>query len=81
VVSIENGGTNATTVIQAKTNLQLQNVNNTSDADKPVSTATQMALASKVDKVTGKGQQKIIRRQRKRIKCNLRYQYRRSGFE
>jgi hypothetical protein len=37
VVSIENGGTNATTVIQAKTNLQLQNVNNTSDADKPVS--------------------------------------------
>jgi hypothetical protein len=67
VVSIENGGTNATTVIQAKTNLQLQNVNNTSDADKPVSTATQMALASKVDKVTGKGlSQKIIRRQRKR---------------
>jgi hypothetical protein len=36
VVSIENGGTNAS----AKTNLQLQNVNNTSDADKPVSTAT-----------------------------------------
>jgi hypothetical protein len=70
VVSIENGGTNATTVIQAKTNLQLQNVNNTSDADKPVSTATQMALASK-DKVTGKGLS-VIRRQ-KRIKCNLRY--------
>ncbi|MBU0941125.1 MAG: hypothetical protein KKD36_06820 [Bacteroidetes bacterium] len=55
VVSIENGGTNATTVIQAKTNLQLQNVNNTADLDKPISTATQTALGIKVDKQTGKG--------------------------
>ena len=54
VVPIENGGTNATTVIQAKTNLQLQNVNNTSDANKPISAASQNALNLKVDKVTGK---------------------------
>ncbi|MDN3667602.1 beta strand repeat-containing protein [Algibacter miyuki] len=33
----------------------LANVDNTSDANKPVSTATQTALDSKVDKVTGKG--------------------------
>jgi hypothetical protein len=72
VVSIENGGTNATTVIQAKTNLQLQNVNNTSDADKPVSTATQMALASK-DKVTGKGLSEDYSTAESEIKCNLRY--------
>lgn len=33
----------------------LGNVNNTSDADKPISTATQSALDNKVDKVAGKG--------------------------
>jgi hypothetical protein len=33
----------------------LGNVDNTSDSDKPVSTATQTALDNKVDKVTGKG--------------------------
>jgi hypothetical protein len=55
VVSLENGGTNATTVIQAKTNLELQNVNNTSDASKPLSIAAQTALNSKVDRVVGKG--------------------------
>ncbi|WP_416441977.1 beta strand repeat-containing protein [Leeuwenhoekiella sp. A16] len=33
----------------------LGNVDNTSDADKPVSTATQTAIDLKVDKVTGKG--------------------------
>ena len=36
-------------------NLGLGNVNNTSDANKPVSTAQQTALDSKVDKVIGKG--------------------------
>lgn len=36
-------------------NLGLGNVNDTSDADKPISTATQTALNNKVDKVTGKG--------------------------
>lgn len=54
VVSIAHGGTNATTVVGAKTNLQLQNVDNTSDLNKPLSTATQTALNTKVDKVAGK---------------------------
>lgn len=36
-------------------NIGLGNVNNTADADKPISTATQTALDGKVDKVTGKG--------------------------
>jgi hypothetical protein len=38
-----------------KNNIGLGNVDNTSDANKPVSTAQQTALDSKVDKVTGKG--------------------------
>ena len=54
IVGIANGGTNAATVLGAKTNLQLQNVDNTSDLNKPLSTATQTALNTKVDKVTGK---------------------------
>lgn len=36
-------------------NIGLGNVNNTSDADKPISTAQQAALDEKVDKVSGKG--------------------------
>lgn len=54
IVGIANGGTNAATVLGAKTNLQLQNVDNTSDLSKPLSTAAQTALNTKVDKVTGK---------------------------
>jgi hypothetical protein len=54
IVGIANGGTNASTVLGAKTNLQLQNVDNTADLNKPVSTLTQLALDSKVDKVAGK---------------------------
>jgi len=54
IVGIANGGTNASTVLGAKTNLQLQNVDNTADLNKPVSTLTQLALDSKVDKVVGK---------------------------
>ena len=38
-----------------KANIGLGNVDNTSDAQKPVSNATREALNSKVDKVTGKG--------------------------
>lgn len=38
-----------------KGNIGLGNVDNTSDANKPISTATQTALDGKVDKVTGKG--------------------------
>ncbi len=38
-----------------KSDINLGNVDNTSDANKPISTATQTALDLKVDKVTGKG--------------------------
>ena len=38
-----------------KGNVGLGNVDNTADADKPISTAAQTALDGKVDKVTGKG--------------------------
>jgi hypothetical protein len=47
IVAIANGGTGATTVSGAKTNLGLNNVDNTSDANKPISTATQAALDTK----------------------------------
>ena len=49
VVSIENGGTNAITVLGAKTNLALEKVDNTSDLAKPISVATQTALNLKED--------------------------------
>lgn len=39
----------------SKSDVGLGNVDNTSDTNKPVSTATQTALNGKVDKVTGKG--------------------------
>lgn len=39
----------------SKSDVGLGNVDNTSDVNKPVSTATQSALNNKVDKVTGKG--------------------------
>jgi hypothetical protein len=51
IVAIENGGTNATTVLGARTNLGLENVDNTSDLNKPISTATQAALDLKEDKI------------------------------
>ena len=44
VVAIANGGTGASTVTAAKTNFALNNVDNTSDINKPVSTLTQVAL-------------------------------------
>ena len=53
-LAIANGGTGATTATAARAALGLENVDNTSDANKPVSTATQNSLAAKVDKVTGK---------------------------
>jgi hypothetical protein len=42
-------------LILDKFSVGLGNVDNTADSDKPVSNATQTALDSKVDKVTGKG--------------------------
>ena len=39
----------------SKGNVGLGNVDNTADADKPISTAAQTALDGKVDKITGKG--------------------------
>ena len=44
ITAIANGGTGATTAAGAKTNLSLGNVDNTSDLNKPISTATQAAL-------------------------------------
>jgi hypothetical protein len=48
-VALANGGTGGTTAAAAKTNLALNNVDNTSDANKPVSTATQTALNLKAN--------------------------------
>ena len=53
-LGIAAGGTGATTAAAARTNLGLGNVDNTADANKPISSATQNALDSKVDKATGK---------------------------
>ena len=44
VIAVANGGTGANTVAGAKTNLGLNNVDNTSDLNKPISTATQAGL-------------------------------------
>ena len=44
VVAIANGGTGASTVAAAKTNLALNNVDNTTDLNKPISTLIQAAL-------------------------------------
>ncbi len=49
VVAIINGGTGAITILGAKTNLGLENVDNTSDINKPISTATQSALNLKAN--------------------------------
>lgn len=50
VVAIANGGTSATTAPEARLNLGLGNVDNTSDNNKPISTATQTALDLKENK-------------------------------
>jgi hypothetical protein len=48
-LSIAGGGTGATTAAAARTNLGLGNVDNTSDAAKPISSATQNALDTKAN--------------------------------
>lgn len=48
------GGTGVASISALKGALQLDQVNNTADVDKPLSTASQTALATKVDKVQGK---------------------------
>jgi hypothetical protein len=49
IVAIENGGTGAANATEARANLGLGNVDNTSDLNKPISTATQNALNTKED--------------------------------
>jgi len=49
VLAISGGGTGATTAADARLNLGLDQVNNTSDAAKPVSTATKAALDLKAN--------------------------------
>lgn len=52
IVPITNGGTGATNIAGAKTNLGLNNVDNTSDLNKPISIATQSALNAEMLRAT-----------------------------
>jgi hypothetical protein len=54
IVPVGSGGTGVASLAELKTSLGTDQVNNTSDANKPLSTAATTALATKVDKVTGK---------------------------
>ena len=51
---VAKGGTGVGSITALKTSLGIDQVNNTSDANKPLSTANQVALATKVEKVNGK---------------------------
>lgn len=55
ITQYRHNGTNWVLVGITKSQIGLENVDNTSDLDKPISTAQQNALNGKVDKVTGKG--------------------------
>ena len=50
ILPIAKGGTGVATLAELKTGLSLDKVNNTADADKPISTATQTALDTKLAK-------------------------------
>jgi hypothetical protein len=54
ILPVSSGGTGAASISELKINLGVDQVNNTSDANKPLSTAATTALATKVDKVSGK---------------------------
>ncbi len=54
VLSASKGGTGVASISALKTALGVDQINNTSDLAKPISTATQTALDLKVDKVNGK---------------------------
>lgn len=54
VLSASKGGTGLTSISALKTALGVNQINNTSDLAKPISTATQVALDTKVEKVNGK---------------------------
>ena len=54
ILPLGSGGTGVASISELKTSLAVDQINNTSDASKPISTATQVALTTKVDKVTGK---------------------------
>ncbi len=54
IVPVSSGGTGVASMAELKTTLGVDQVSNTSDASKPLSTASTTALASKVDKVSGK---------------------------
>jgi len=54
-ISIGSGGTGGTSLIQAKLNLELNNVNNTTDLAKPISNLTQEALNLKISKTSDTG--------------------------
>ena len=51
-VAVAKGGTGVSSLSDLKSSMQLNNVNNTSDLSKPISTATQAALSNKLD-ITG----------------------------
>jgi hypothetical protein len=54
IVPVGSGGTGVASLAELKTRLGVDQVNNTTDANKPLSTAATTALATKVDKVIGK---------------------------
>lgn len=58
-LSVAHGGTGVTTLSALKSSLNINNVDNTSDVNKPISTAVQLALESKFDKPIGSVSQYI----------------------
>ncbi len=55
LAAVKSVNTRVGDIVLSKSDVGLDNVDNTSDADKPISNATQTALNSKVDVIAGKG--------------------------